>query len=74
MLRLALLLIMLHRLDGGEVAINPSQITSLHTAATSQNKVVNPDAHCVIGLTDGKLVSVRETCLEVRRLLKGAAD
>ena len=65
----------LHRTDGGEVAVIPSHVTSLHAKAPSgaQNRVVTPEARCVLWLDDGKVLSVLETCDVVKRLLKEAA-
>jgi hypothetical protein len=66
-------LVVLHRADGGEVAVVPGHVTNLHSAAAPQNKVVVGAARCVLGLDDGKYLSVLEACGEVRRLLEEAA-
>lgn len=68
----ALFLIVLHRIDGGEVLVNPSQIVSLHTPAppAGKAKLFTGEAHCALGLADGKWLSVTETCEAVRRLLE----
>ncbi len=69
----ALSWVLLHRADGGVVAVMPSHITSMHAAATSGgNKVVNTAARCVLWLVDGKVLSVIEPCDTVRRLLEEA--
>jgi hypothetical protein len=66
-----ILLVILHAVDGREVAIAPAQVTSLHAAKEGQPNVLMTDAvHCVVNLTDGKFVSVIETCAEVRDLLE----
>jgi uncharacterized protein YlzI (FlbEa/FlbD family) len=62
-------LIVLHRVDGGEVAINPAHVTSL-MAAADRSKIVTPGVHCVVGLTDGKYVFVTESCAQVRSKLE----
>ena len=69
---LAAALVMLHRVDGGEVLINPDQVTSLHAKAGAPhtNKLITNEAHCALWLTDGKLVSVMESCDRVRQLLE----
>ena len=67
-------LVLLHRVDGGEVLINPDQITSVHArpGGASSNKHLAEQAHCALWLTDGKMVAVLEACPRVRQLLEGA--
>jgi len=65
-------LIVLHQVDGREVAINPAQVTSLHAALPGKpNKIVVPGARCLVGLVDGKFAAVLETCAAVRQLIEG---
>lgn len=66
----ALSLIVLHRADGGEVIINPAQVTSLRATAGSLGRLA-PHGHCLVGLTDGKFVAVIEPCGDVKKLLEG---
>jgi len=68
-------LIILHRADGGEVAVAPSHITSMHSRAPAnpQNKLVTHEAHCIVWLADGKQVSVLEPCELVKQLMEKAA-
>lgn len=69
---LAILFILLHGVDGREIIINAEQVTSLHSAHKDQpNKLITDDARCVVGLTDGKFITVAEDCWQVRRLLEG---
>jgi hypothetical protein len=70
----ALAMVLLHRADGGVVAVVPSQITALHAKAPPPhtNKVSPPEAHCVLWLADGKILSVLEPCDTVRSLLETA--
>lgn len=68
----ALVMVLLTRADGGPVAIIPAQVTALHGALPTGLKVANPTARCVIWLTDGRVLSVRESCGVVRRLLEEA--
>jgi len=67
-------LVILHRVDGGEVAVSPSHITSMHAKAPSspQNRLVTGEARCIVWLSDGKLLSVLETCETVKQLLDAA--
>lgn len=64
-------LVLLHTVDGREVSVNPEQVTSLHAnKANEDNKLLTSDVSCVVGLTDGKFVSVAESCEAVRKLLE----
>jgi len=65
-------LVLLHRIDGGAVFINPEQVTSLHAKAGApyKNRLITEPAHCAIWLTDGKLIAVVETCPRVQQLLE----
>lgn len=66
-------LVVMHTVDGREVSINPKQVTSLHGAKDGQgNQLLTGDVSCVVGLTDGKFISVAESCDAVRKLLEGA--
>jgi hypothetical protein len=63
--------IMLHTIDGLEVSINPAQVTSLHAKRTDRpNNLLTDRAVCVVGLTDGKFVTVIEDCASVRAMIK----
>ena len=66
--------VLLHRADGGIVAVMPSHITSMHAKAPPPytNKVSPAEARCVLWLADGRMLAVLEPCDVVRRLLKEA--
>lgn len=66
--------VLLHRADGGIVAVMPSHITSMHAKAPPPhtNKISPAEAHCVLWLADGKILSVIEPCETVRMLLDEA--
>ena len=68
----ALVMVLLTRLDGGTVAVTPSQVTSLHETAVRGPKVISQTARCVVWLADGRVLSVIEPCGVVRRLLEEA--
>jgi hypothetical protein len=76
LLAAGLALVLLHRVDGGEVLVHAPHITSLHAtaaaAAGQKNKLYTGEVRCVLGLLDGKLLSVLEPCAEVRRRMEGA--
>jgi len=64
-------LIVLHTVDGREVAINPAQVTHLQAAKPGEpNRLFTEGARCQINLADGKFVTVRESCDVVRKLLE----
>jgi len=69
-----LYMIILHRGDGGEVAVSPAHITSMHSKAPAnpQNKLVTEEVRCIVWLDDGRLISVLEPCEVVKKLM-GAA-
>ena len=71
----ALYMVILHRVDGGEVAVIPSHITSLHSKAPSnaQNKLGTHEVRCIVWMDDGKLLSVLEPCATVKQLMDEAA-
>jgi hypothetical protein len=71
----ALSIVLLHRADGGVVSVYPRHITSLHEKppVSAKNKLITPEARCLIWLDDGKLLAVLETCDVVKQLLAEAA-
>jgi len=69
----ALALVVLHRVDGGEVVVNSNQVTSLRSVPGSMSRHFPGPSKCLVGLTDGRFVAVIEPCGEVKRLLETAA-
>ena len=70
----ALSLVLLHRVDGGQVIVAPAHITSMHSKApaSAQNKLVTPEARCIVWLADGKQLIVLEPCDTVKKLMDKA--
>jgi len=68
-------LVILHRSDGGEVAVSPAHVTSMHAKAptSGQNKLVVGEARCIVWLSDGKQLSVLEPCEKVKQLMNESA-
>ena len=63
-------LLILHTLDGREVAINPQLVTFLTGPRPgAQQGIFVEGANCMVNLSDGKFVAVIETCSEVRALM-----
>lgn len=69
-LLIALNLIVLHRSDGLEVVVNAQQITSLRALEGEAGVFHHPSTRCLVGLTDGKFVAVRETCKAIEHVLQ----
>jgi len=67
--------ISMHNVDGDEVMINVDQIIVLqHTkeAAGGANQLISDGHKCVIGLANGKFISVIEPCGMVRQAIREA--
>lgn len=64
-------LVVLHRADGGQVIINPAQVTALRNPEGKYRQLI-PIGRCVIDMTDRKFIMVLESCAEVKRLLESA--
>lgn len=62
-------IVVLHLVSGTVVEINPAHITHLRHREASNNLFVE-GAQCLINMVDGKYVTVRETCAEVRQLIE----
>lgn len=69
---LAAVFVLLHRLDGGEVFVNPDQVTAMNARAGEHNKHLTEQAQCAVGLSNGRLISVLESCARVKQLLEEA--
>jgi hypothetical protein len=72
MIRLAaaLLLVILHGPDGGEISVNPMTVTTMRAARADATKQTIDGVACIITLTDGKFVSVREDCDSASAILQ----
>jgi uncharacterized protein YlzI (FlbEa/FlbD family) len=67
-------LIQAHTVDGHEVLINPDHITHMYAAGEHKeaNKLFVEGVHCVLNILDGKRVTTKETCDEIRELIRKA--
>lgn len=71
MLEVVAVLVVLHGPNGHEILLNPAAITSMHASRPGiENELMTDEVKCVINTTDGKFVSVIETCAQVRELFK----
>lgn len=67
------ILIQLHAPDGREIDVSADEITAVHCKIPGvENRNFADGVNAIISTTDGKNISVRETCTEVRALLKDA--
>jgi hypothetical protein len=60
-------LILLHGLHGHVLYINPDEVVAIRSP--TQQSLLKEGVKCAIFTTDGKFVSVIETCNEVNRLI-----
>lgn len=70
----ATLLIAVTNVDGATVHINPAYVTKLYPtkeAVGKPNELVVKGARCIVTMSDGKFLSVREPCDYVLNLIEG---
>ena len=70
MILLLIALLELHAVDGTPIEINPDAIVSLKGKAASDGTNFTPGANCLLNMSDGKFITVRENCSEVLRELR----
>lgn len=71
MMLIVFILIVLHGPDGREVDVSVDEITSLQCRMPGvDNKLFHDDVNAIVNLSDGKFVSVKETCNEIRDLIR----
>lgn len=64
-------LVMLHGPGDREILVNPATVTSMHAAITGRpNEQLSQQVRCLINTSDGKFISVIETCDQVRNLFR----
>lgn len=70
---LALGLVLLHGPQKHDLYVNPSAVTTMRAAVPGEkNKHITDAAECVLNTSDGKFISVVETCETVRELFEKA--
>jgi len=60
--------ITLHALDGREIYLNTAQITGI--GAPKDEKMFSENTNCIVHMTDGKFVSVKENCAALKRRIE----
>ena len=66
-----LVLIVLHSGAGVPIDLNAEKITNMRSPEPG-NKNFSDNVKCQINMVDGKFVTVKETCAEVRKLMEQA--
>ena len=64
-------MIVLHSGTGTAIDVNTETITNLRNPEPN-NSAFTPNVKCQINMTDGKFVTVMETCKEVRQVMENA--
>jgi hypothetical protein len=63
-------LVLLHAPTGSAIYVNPDTVTTMRSPTAEKNKHFTDEAKCLLNTSDGKFISVIETCDEVRELFK----
>lgn len=61
-------MIILHVATGGEIDVNIQEITNMRGAEPGHSNFVK-GTNCLVSMSDGKYVAVRETCEQVRQII-----
>jgi hypothetical protein len=74
-MEIALILLILHGPDGREIDVNVTEITSLQCKIPNVgNKLFPEGVNSIVNTSDGKFVSVVETCTRIKELIDKAAE
>jgi len=65
-----LVMIVLHSGSGTPLDLNTLMITNLRNPEPGNSGVFAPGVKCQVNLADGKFVTVKETCEQVRKLME----
>jgi hypothetical protein len=63
-----LVMIILHSGAGVEIDLQTDSITNLRNPEP-QNRLFTGSVQCVVNMNDGKFITVKETCSEIKRLM-----
>ena len=67
--------VLLHGLEGRFIMINPTHVTMLVSAPPGQrNKQFVSGVNCMLNMSDGKFVTVTESCDQVAALFRAWRD
>ncbi len=63
--------VLLHGVEGRLIMINPTHVTTLVSAPPgAKNKLLVSGANCMLNMSDGKFITVAETCDQVAALFR----
>jgi len=65
-----LVLIVLHSGSGTPLDLNTAMITNLRNPEPANSGVFAKGVQCQVNMVDGKFVTVKETCEQVRKLME----
>lgn len=63
-------MLLLHAPDGHEIRLAPDQVTTMKMPRDGEGGHISKAVHCLINTTDGKFISVVETCDDVQRMIE----
>jgi hypothetical protein len=63
-------LVLLHSPTGSAIYVNPDTVTTMRSPPAEKNKHFTDEAKCLLNTSDGKFISVIESCDEVRESFK----
>jgi hypothetical protein len=70
-MEIALVLLVLHGPDGREIDVSVNEITSLQCKMPKiENRLFHSGVNSIVNTSDGKFVSVVETCTQIRELIE----
>jgi hypothetical protein len=69
----AILLVSLTAPDGARIDINATQVTSVREPRGVKEGHFAPETRCLVVMSNGKFIAVRETCEDVRGALRGTS-
>ena len=68
-----LVMVILHSGAGTPIDLNAETVTHMRNPEPG-NKNFSDNVKCQINMSDGKFITVKETCAEVRRIIEGRAQ
>jgi len=71
LIAVVLRIIVVHSPGGGEIDINPNGIVSMRSEyRKGEDRMFTENTNCMINTSDGRFISVVESCAEVRKLIE----
>ena len=67
----AILLVQFTGPTGQRIDVNPAEVTSIREPQPANRTYLAKGINCLIGMSNGKFIAVRDGCSEVRQALRG---